>query len=460
VAFLLLIVLMLISRAANAQSPKVFVPPVLKGERNIQAKAAAESAKDPASMYASRHEAAIAALKAANRAATGRSSDRAINLLILAARRDPAFSTPVYNLGILCERTERWADSLNFYREVARLQPDSELSKLASAEAERVQLMANLELTPAGKRQKEYNREFVNVLARRKDAAVALDLVDHLYKLDPARWEAPALSGLLLAQLGRYAESTKSLETASHLSVAERRQQISAAAETARKAAIFSQLRTEAEAKSEQRNYGEAGAAYAKAWEIDPGNTEIGMQAAVTYLMADDADSAAQVLARIRQIAPDGLAERATAMLEQLSIVSDQARLAVTVKRSPSDQVAYLSPADRIEKQLGELASAEIYLVAKEAPALAKDDTSFMEMPDPDLNVSDISFLSTESVFARYQQAVGPSLEAPPSAAAGAESTSNLSSAGTTTETTGAPLLQSDKPAKFERRPRPSATRP
>jgi tetratricopeptide (TPR) repeat protein len=359
--------------------------------------------------YASRREAAIAALKSANEAATtSRGPERPLGLFLLAARRDPSFATALYDVGIMCTRQERWDDALNFYKEAAKLDKTPELGRLIQAEMARVQLIGSLESTPEGRRTREFYGKFVTLVARSANTVGTLDEAQQIEKADANRWELQSIVGSLQARLGKYDESAKALDAAAKLAPAERRKALTSAADLVRREATFEeQLRT-ANENWDKQQYSPAAQAYANAWETSPARDKVGMQAAAAFLMADQIPLAVQTLAKLRDTGGPDLSAKATLMLKELGAVSQDAKQMAQVSPGGARPESTADVGERVQTLLGDLTSAEMQLAAKENPALVRDETSFVAVADEELssNTTDALLLSTQSVFQMYRRAI------------------------------------------------------
>jgi tetratricopeptide (TPR) repeat protein len=368
-------------------------------------------ANDIMTRYGSRREAAIAALKAGNEAATiVRAPQRALGLFLLSARRDPGFAAALYDLGVMCAREERWDDAINFYREADLRDTSADMARLTQAEVARVQLIASLESNRDGQRKRQFDITFAGLVAKRSNPNAALENALQLAKTDAGRWEAAALIGLLQAELGKYGESAVALDAAGRIAPPERRKALAAAAELARREATFEDLVRTGNENWDKQQYDAAGKAYANAWETSPARDAVGMQAATAFLMGDQVPLGVQVLARLRQSGGRDTAAKAVAMLKELGAVSDDARQQTQADSGGNRPEALADIAERVRGALGDLTSPEMLLVSKEGPALLRDETRFIAVPDEELtgNASDLLLMSTQSVFQIYRKAVSP----------------------------------------------------
>ena len=389
-----------------AQAPARLTLPGAVGHLANDAGPAA-TAIDITVRYGSRREAAIAALKAGNDAATvARAPQRALGLFLLSARRDPLFATAVYDLGVMCAREERWDDALNFYREAATIDSSAEMTRLTQAEIARVQLIASLEKTPDGQRARQFDIRFLSLVAKQTNTVASLEEATQLAKTDPDRWEAPALIGLLQALSGKYAESAKALDSAARMAPAERRKSLASAAELARSESSYEELVRAGNENWDRQQYDAAAKAYASAWETSPSRDQIGMRAATAFLMADEIPLAARTLAKLRDSGGPETSAKAGLMLKELGAVSDEAKQLALADSGSSRPEPLPDLAERIRSALGDLTSSEMQLAAKENPPLLRDDTRFIPVPDDELtsNASEAVLRSTQSVFQLYRK--------------------------------------------------------
>ena len=394
-------------------------------------------------MYRDHHEAAIAALKAGNIAVANAQNDRAVGLMLLAAKRDPQFAIPIYNLGLLCERKERWPDAESFFSRIALIESSPELKKMAADELARVHLMTSLTSSDEGRRRIAFDVELANLLTKRKDPAVAVDLAGHLAQRNATRWEAPALAGVFNANLERWTESVAAFETAARLAPSERRPELLNVLEIARQHARYQALLSDADLAWDKKEYGRAAKLYAEAWEVNPAVTSVGMQAATGYLLDDQVAPAVECLSRLRETGSDDEAQRSGAMLEKLAPISDRAREAAASPRRESPHDSGANANSLIAAVLNSVVSPEMLLVSRPSADTLQDTTPFIVLNDEELTSTDVAMLSTESVFARFEKFAPPL--APPSVPEGAPGT-NISDTGVPSPAAAVPTTQTTKP--------------
>lgn len=363
-------------------------------------------------IYKTCREAAVAALRAGNDAATGSRAnrDRAIGFYLLSIDRDPAYGRALFNLGVMAAkaRPERWSDALKFYQEAARLDSSTDLAPILKKETTRVEAISQMESTPEGQHSRKFDLDLIDLISRFKDPAVAVETAKAMMKSAPERWEGPAAAGILQAALARYDESAASLETASRLAPAEMRGKMTSATLLAKNEAQFVKALQQADTAFESKNYADAGRLYADAWQASPGRVNTGMQAAVSFLLADRVSLAVQLLTRLRQLKSPELSQKAAAMLKELGVISPEAKAAAADGDGSSDVEQVFDVAERIRTIVGDLRTPEIELVTGLAPALAIDNLEFVQLTDDEINHPKEEYVTTtESLFDVYLKRVG-----------------------------------------------------
>ncbi len=434
--------------AVLAQEPQA--PILVHGARNPDEN---KAPGNPLANYGAgpkaRHEAAVAAFQAAYEAASGLHGDRAIRLFLLSLRREPAPKT-LYDLAVVCARDERWDDALSFQREAQQQAADPEVSKLAASEIERLQTIQDLESTPAGKLHRKFDMRFMQVLKARSQYA-SLNELKLLTNLDNTRWEAPALAGILYAEVHNFQDSLTAFENAARLAPPDRGGNLRKAADLARREANFNEQRISADELWEKQQYEQAAEHYAAAWESSPKQLEIGLQAATGYLMADQVEPAVRILSRMRASATGEMDDRIGAMLKELGAVSDEAKRAARGLGASGATSAEETSAS-MRKLVGNLTSREMELAARADPPLLDDKTRIVAVPDDEIygTQAGLPLLSTDSIYALYKRDQ-PAPSAPP---APAEPAANPGSPPSPAPLPPAPA----KPAPLAALPPPPAT--
>lgn len=381
------------------------LPPLVMPHTDRSASKPEAPVQDVTVNYANRHEAALAAFQAGYKAAAvERNRTRAIRLLLVALRRDPQLPPALFDMAVLCSQENRWRDAISFLQEAQKqAAANSEVAPLAAAELKRVETVERLESTGAGKTRRQFDTEFVTALKKVKDPFALKALAE----IDTTRWEAPALAGILYADLGEFSNSMAELEKAALLSDPARAAHLKSAANVARQESGFLEDRKTADGFSEKQQHAPAAQLYAKAWEESQGHWDIALEAVTEYLLADDTDRVVRLLSRLRDTAPPALSARALAMLRELGTISaDANRASERVPASEAPQPPPKEPAALIREQVGPLTNPDMELAVKPEPPLLNDKTPIIPVPDAEIEngSSDLLLLSTTSIFGLYRQ--------------------------------------------------------
>jgi hypothetical protein len=371
-------------------------------------------AEDPLLLYTNRQEAALVAFHVAFDEAKNGNRDRAIRLMLLAVKRNPDLDKALYDLGVLCAQGQRWPDAVKFQKEAQAHAPGSETADLATRELERLEAIVARESGPQGAKRREYDRRLLSALAIKDDIKL-LEEANALIKADATRWEGFALAGMQYAATRDYPRAYETLASAARLAPVERSLAARNALKIAGDEAGFIQQVKEAEGYWFDHKYEQAAKAYESAWS--PGRSEAGLRAATGYLMADRVESAVSALSRMRASAQPELSAKITAMLKELSAVSDTARREVA-HDAASEGVQPEDPAARIRREIGTLTTEQMLVAARPNPPLVPEaapvpgETSLV-VHDSEVTGQEVIYDYKTSIFDLYQANLAP---APPPA--------------------------------------------
>jgi tetratricopeptide (TPR) repeat protein len=355
--------------------------------------------------YANKHEASVAALLAGDDAENiGHSRERALGMFMMSIQRDPSYAPALFNLGVMSAKAERWDDAVKFYREARNLDTANQLGAVIETEIKRVERIVQLESTPDGHRERHFDIQLAELIGKFSDPAITLDNASKLIKVDPSRWEAPAIAGIMQAALGQYDDSAKSLDTASRLASGEWRSKLVTAADLAREEGQYIRLVREGDEAAVKKNYESAAKLYADAWQASPARVQTGMQSAISFLMADEVSLAVQTLSRLRQVGTPEISDKAGVILKELGAISEPAKSAALLSRSgETEQV--VDVAERVRASLGDLLTPEMKISVAPNPALLSDNLKFIHVSDDQINnpASDLLLVSSQSLFTTFQ---------------------------------------------------------
>ena len=301
---------------------------------------------------------------------------------------DSTYAAAAFDLAILAAINEKWDDAAAALDQAIRL--DQRGLASAAPQLERLKLIASLEKSADGRRKRRYDEALLRVLDQLPvlSPEAANSELGALGRIDPKRWEAPAMLAGLNGDGRGYETAAKFLEIA----VANATEPaVKAALETARRASErelqYSATRAAAEAASDSGDYAKAAELYQSAWTAIPARTENGLDAASALLLSDDTAHASALLARLRESGDTGVTGLAEAMLKQLEPIEPAAKSSTSDaaqffrERGPHEPVqiaAMIPPVDR--KPL------EIY--ARPLPKLIDD-------PDPVVLLASLTVVAT-----------------------------------------------------------------
>jgi tetratricopeptide (TPR) repeat protein len=246
---------------------------------------------------------------------------------------DHTYAAAAFDLGILAAISEKWDDAVAAFEEASKLDPS--LGNAAAPQLERLRMIAKLEKSAEGRRRRAYDEALLSMLPRLAGlpANEANSMVAELGRIDPKRWEAPALMAGLNGDGAGYQTALKFLEIAiTNADDPAIRQALEAARKAAEPELSYASTRAAAEAASDQGDYPKSAELYQTAWKGIPARVENGLDAASELLLSDDVRHACAVLLRLRDskiassnadaAAVDALAD---AMLKKLAAIEPSA---------------------------------------------------------------------------------------------------------------------------------------
>ena len=240
---------------------------------------------------------------------------------------DRTYAAAAFNLGIMAAIDEKWEDAAAALEEASRLDP--RLGAQAKSPLERIRLLASLEKTPDGRRRRRYDEALHGLLTvlpemTPSDALKSLAL---LGRIDPARWEVPALLAGLGTNRTGYDVSAQFLTIAAKNATEPAiKARLQGALDAAQREVRYASARYSAETAAEGGKYAEAAASYENAWSTVPARAVNAMQAASARLLSDDTVQASAVLLRLRESGDPEFSKLAAAMLKELEAVEPAAK--------------------------------------------------------------------------------------------------------------------------------------
>jgi len=321
---------------------------------------------------------------------------------------DRTYAAAAFNLAVLDAIGEKWPDALAAMEEAARLDPAG-LDKLAAPSIERFRKLSVLESTPEGKLQRKYDEALYPVLQKlpKLSPADAMQEIADVGRIDPKRWEAPAL----LAGLNRsYDVAAQFLEIAARNT---RDPQVKArlekALEAARRELRYGAARADADAAADRGEYEKAAGLYENAWAAMPARASNGMEAASSWLLHDDTAHASADLARLRDSGDAELSQLAGAMLAQLEPIEPAAKSAASDARDFFKDPGSAQPAV-LSDLIPAVDTSAMELLVRPLPKLVAD-------PEPVVMLAALSMNPADAASAAVpEQPVARGPEPPPPA--------------------------------------------
>jgi len=330
---------------------------------------------DLESPYASPRDAARHRLQATMaELRTSRNTKLAMQGFAEAVLTDRTYAAAAFDLGVIAAIAEKWQDALDALDEAARLDP-SGLGKTAAPQIERLRLICSLESTEAGRRKRQYDEALYPVLNRLPKLATAdaTAALTEIGRIDPKRWEAPALLASLNGNGHGYDVAAKFLEIAvANATDSAVKGQLEKALHAAERELRYAAARASAEATADRGDYQKAAELYETAWTAIPARSSNGMQAAAAWLLQDDTPHAAAILARLRDSGNEEFVTPAVAMLKELSPIEPAAKVTTSDAGQFFKDAGPMQPV-RIAGLVPQVNTTSMDVLARPLPPLVQD---------------------------------------------------------------------------------------
>jgi tetratricopeptide (TPR) repeat protein len=279
---------------------------------------------------------------------------------------DRTYAIAAFNLGIVAAIAEKWTDALAAFEEASRLDPA--LGKVAVPTVERLRKIAAMESTPDGKLRRAYDEALFPVMSK-----LSMREIAGVGRIDPKRWEAPALLASLSGDDRGYETAVQFLAIAAkNATDAGVKARLEQALGMARREQAYGAARTEADAAADGGEYEKAAVLYEKAWSAMPARSSNGMEAASAWLLHDDTVHATVALARLRESGDPELGPLAGAMLTELEAVEPAAKTPVPGARDFFRDAGSAQPVV-LSDVIPAVDTAAMEVLARPLPKLATD---------------------------------------------------------------------------------------
>ena len=316
---------------------------------------------------------------------------------------DRTYAAAAFNLGVIAAIAEKPEDALNALEEAARLDPNG-LGKAAAPQIERLRLVRSLEATPEGQCKRRYDEALYLVVTKLStlQPADAMTSLSEIGRIDPKRWEAPALLAALNGNGHGYDVAAKFLEIAvANATDPPVKLRLEKALHAAERELRYAAARAAAEAAADRGEYEKAGELYETAWSAIPARASNGMEAASAWLLQDDTARAATLLVRLRESGNDEYSAPAVAMLKELDPIEPGVRTASSESGQFFRDAGSAQPV-HISDLVPPINTASMEVLARPIPKLAQD-------PEPVVLLAALSANPAEAA----QSVVLPMLAAP-----------------------------------------------
>ena len=240
---------------------------------------------------------------------------------------DRTYALAAFDLGIIAAISEKWDDAVAAFEDASRLAP-STFGSAVAPQLERLRVIAKLEKSAEGRRKRAYDEALLPLLRKLPSlsASDANSALAELGRIDPKRWEAPALLAALNGDGSGYQTSSKFLEiAAANATDPAVKHALEAAHKAAERELMYNSMRADAEAADDRGDYPKAAELYQSAWSSIPARVENGLEAVSALLLCDDTEHASALLVRLRESKDPSVEAPAGAMLKELAAVEPAA---------------------------------------------------------------------------------------------------------------------------------------
>jgi len=270
---------------------------------------------------------------------------------LAASARDPSYAPPFYELGLLAETQYDWPEAKRWFTKFCELDANSENSKRATQELQRLDRIAELEKTPEGRASRRYDETIIHgeVLLQLGLPKESIAEAAHAARIDDSRWEAYVVGAQALSVDGRFNEAEAFLRQAlSRAAVADTsrlgnvagiggsgtRAEIQQAIQECQKEEDYQGLLKQAADQVQQQKYGAAAEDYRGALKDYPEREATALAYGDALAMSGVYDGAAKVFTDLRSSADPAIARHARESLTRLAL-----RNIVSIPQTDADKL-------------------------------------------------------------------------------------------------------------------------
>jgi tetratricopeptide (TPR) repeat protein len=339
---------------------------------------AQESSAGPSSLQtAARRQAAASLHSALAQLLKDHDAAKARSGFLAAGAQDPSYAMPFYELGLLAETQDDWSAATQWFTKFRQLDADSENSRLAAHELERLERIAELEKTPEGRKNRLYDEAIMHgeVLLQFGFPKEAVAEAARAARIDGSRWEPYVLGAQALSCNRRFIEAEAYLKEAlarvpdegsqpaglSGLPGA--RAKIQLAIEECQKEEHYQELLKQAKSHVQQKKYADASEDYRSALKDYPTREECALAYGDALAMSGAYAPAAKLFTDLRSSIDPAIAQHARESLGRLAL-----RNIVAIPQNESDKLNQLAQTHATQGNLTQ-AESEYKLAIEDEPS-------------------------------------------------------------------------------------------
>lgn len=232
---------------------------------------------------------------------------------------DPTFPQPRFNLGVLAEAEGKREEARRWFEEYLKLDHTSRYAEVTRAKIARLQAANGTD----GQPNKDQQYDDYLARARRLISAGLLKEAsaefDQAATLDDSRWEAYAMTAVLLTQQGLLSEAKEFEEKARRRTSVDKKAALEAMLQNSAQERQYREYAQTAVKAFRVKEYSKAAEAFSRAWRLFPQRSEAAFAAAAAFIAAKDYVEAAIILNRLKTSPETAVAQKAEKMLQSLT---------------------------------------------------------------------------------------------------------------------------------------------
>ncbi len=232
---------------------------------------------------------------------------------------DPTYPQPRFNLAVLAESEANKEEAIKWFNEYLSLDSRSSYAKDARAR------LARLRLTSATGDEERKRQQYNDYIARARRLIKAGFLkeaiaeFDQAAKLDDTRWEAYAMTAVLLTHQGLLPDAKEFEERARQRTPSDKKPALEAMLRNNAQERQYREYSQSALKAFRSKNYIRAAEDFSRAWQLFPQRSESAFAAAVAFTAGKDYVETTLILNRLKTNPDPEVARKAERMLQALT---------------------------------------------------------------------------------------------------------------------------------------------